>query len=133
MNTKQVIVMRKDLKMRRGKENAQAAHSSLAFLTRRLLSIGKTKSNGEQEFSIVLSKTEQEWLNNSFAKITLQIDSEEELLGLYNLAKEAGIEVHKVIDAGRTQFNGVPTLTCICLGPDYAEKIDKVTGHLKLY
>ena len=37
-NIKQVIVMRHDLKMRRGKQIAQGAHASMAFLTRRLQS-----------------------------------------------------------------------------------------------
>jgi peptidyl-tRNA hydrolase len=34
---KQVIVMRKDLKMRRGKEIAQGAHASMAFLAKKAL------------------------------------------------------------------------------------------------
>jgi PTH2 family peptidyl-tRNA hydrolase len=33
---KQVIVIRRDLRMRRGKEIAQGAHASMAWLTRRL-------------------------------------------------------------------------------------------------
>jgi len=39
IHTKQVIVIRKDLKMRRGKEIAQGAHASIAFLTARFKSM----------------------------------------------------------------------------------------------
>jgi PTH2 family peptidyl-tRNA hydrolase len=33
---------------------------------------------------------------------------------------------------GKTEFNGVPTKTCLGIGPAKAEKIDKITGDLKL-
>jgi peptidyl-tRNA hydrolase len=33
----------------------------------------------------------------------------------------------------RTEFHGVPTHTSVGIGPDRAERIDAVTGELKLY
>jgi len=119
---KQVIVIRKDLKMRRGKEIAQGSHASIAFLTRRI-----------QAESFSLSEAETDWLNGSFAKITLQVNSEEELLSVYDQALEAGLEVHLVTDSGLTEFDGIPTKTCLAIGPDYSEKIDLITKNLKLY
>lgn len=117
---KQVIIIRKDLKMRRGKEIAQGAHASMAFLITNLLNIPPTKNFTE-------------WLEGGQTKICLQIHSEEELLELHKKAKEAGLNSHYITDAGRTEFNGVPTITSLAIGPNKSEDIDKITGHLKLY
>jgi PTH2 family peptidyl-tRNA hydrolase len=123
---KQVIVIRKDLKMRRGKEIAQGSHASLAFLTRRL-------QRGETLKLNKLSEPEKQWIQGIFAKVTCRVDSEEELRELEQKAKDAGLECHLIIDSGKTEFGGVPTPTCIAIGPDYNDKIDEITGHLKLY
>lgn len=122
-SAKQVIVIRKDLKMRRGKEIAQGAHASCAFITNRL------RKNGQVDFS----KAEAAWVEGSFAKVCLQVSSEEELLAVFNKAKEAGLVVHLITDSGKTEFGGVPTKTCLAIGPDWPSKIDPVTGDLKLY
>ena len=45
----------------------------------------------------------------------------------------AGLTVSLITDAGATEFGGVPTNTCLAIGPHQAEKIDKITSHLKLY
>ena len=132
-DTKQVIVVRKDLNMRKGKIAAQASHASMSFITRRL----KGPFPGEGEFSdahheVTLSHVEQEWLASSYAKIVVSADTEQELLDLISKAKSAGIEVHEVIDSGRTEFNGVPTRTCAAFGPDRAARLDPITGGLKL-
>lgn len=121
--TKQVIVIRKDLKMRRGKEIAQASHAAMAFLTNPL-------KTGE---FLQLSKVQQEWIDSSFAKVCVQVNSEEQLLGIKERAEIAGLEVHLITDSGLTEFHGVPTNTCLAIGPDYSEKIDKITENLLLY
>lgn len=133
MNVKQAIVIRKDLKMRRGKECAQAAHASMAWLTRRLTAEDHGSFGGAYLYSILLSKAEEAWVKGAFAKITLQVETEQELRELYNRAKDAGLEAQLIIDSGRTEFNGIPTATAVAIGPDEAEKIDKITGDLKLY
>ena len=124
--TKQVVVVRKDLKMRRGKEIAQGSHASLAFLTRRLVKEGDT-------FRLSLREAEERWLGESFAKVCLQIEGEQALLDLHQQALDAGLESHLIQDSGLTEFGGVPTYTCLAIGPDYVESIDPLTGHLKLY
>ena len=116
---KQVIVMRKDLKMRRGKEIAQGSHASIAFLSK--------------NYGRPLDEVEKKWLNESFSKITLQVNSEQELLDIAALAIENGLNVDLIKDSGKTEFHGNPTYTCLAIGPDYSEKIDKVTGNLQLY
>jgi PTH2 family peptidyl-tRNA hydrolase len=118
---KQVIVMRNDLKMRKGKQIAQGSHASISFLTRRL--------NSDK---IKLSKQEQEWLDHSFTKVCVRVDSEEQLLEIFQKAKDAMLEVHLITDSGKTEFHGVPTKTCLAIGPDYSHKIDQITGQLQL-
>ncbi len=121
---KQVIVIRSDLGMRRGKEIAQGSHASSAFMT------SQAKKN---KGSIKLSELDMEWLNGGQTKITVKVNSEEELTALHEKAKKMGLKSHMITDAGRTEFNGVPTLTALAIGPNYADDIDKVTGNLKLY
>jgi PTH2 family peptidyl-tRNA hydrolase len=123
---KQVIVIRRDLGMRRGKEIAQGAHASMAWLTRRMKHHGSTSS-------AELSGAERLWVTNGFRKVTCQVWSAVELADLYEAAKAAGLEAHLIIDAGLTEFAGVPTVTCIGIGPDFDEKLDPVTRSLKLY
>ena len=124
-NTKQVIVIRHDLKMRRGKQIAQGAHASMSFLTRRLQS---RSSICVDDFS----PNEQTWIMGSFAKVCVRCNSEEDLMAIHDKAIEFGLEVHLITDSGRTEFHGKPTRTCLAIGPDDASKIDPVTGHLEL-
>jgi PTH2 family peptidyl-tRNA hydrolase len=65
--------------------------------------------------------------------VTLQVDSEEELLDVFQRAETAGLVVHLITDAGLTEFGGEPTRTCLAIGPDYDSEIDAVTGDLRLY
>jgi PTH2 family peptidyl-tRNA hydrolase len=122
---KQVIVMRHDLKMRRGKQIAQGAHASMSFLCRRLQAAGSVSLDA-------LTDVQRAWLAGSFAKVCCRVDSEEELMLIRDKALEAGLEVHLITDSGRTEFHGQPTRTCLAIGPDEADKIDAITGHLQL-
>ena len=143
--TKQILVVRRDLKMRRGKEIAQCAHASMAVFTRLI----KVEEFGKQPLSddpfdwrttpsnmlFVFKYIDVlwQWFSSSFAKICVTVNSEQELLDVYNKAKEAGMLCSLITDSGRTEFNGVPTITCCAIGPDYIEKIDPITKHLPLY
>ncbi len=115
---KQVIVMRRDLGMRRGKEIAQGAHASMIWLALRIRQPGYS-----------FTEAERRWLDGAFAKVCVRVDSEEELLAVVHRAQEAGVLVRPCVDAGRTEFHGVPTPTCCAVGPD---RIDPITGHLRL-
>lgn len=125
---KQVIIMRTEFPdgkggttgVRKGKMIAQACHASMKFMTDRL-----------RLEKIRFSREEQDWFNGSFAKICVQVKTEEDLLDIYNKARTAGLEVHLITDSGRTEFK-VPTRTCLAVGPDRASKIDPITGSLKL-
>ena len=122
---KQVIVMRHDLKMRRGKQIAQGAHASMSFICRRLQKQGSVSLDD-------FSEVERIWLTGAFAKVCCRVNSEEELMSIHDKANVAGLEVHLITDSGKTEFHGQPTCTCLAIGPDVAEKIDVFTGHLEL-
>ena len=122
---KQVIVMRHDLKMRRGKQIAQGAHASMSFICRRLQEGGSVSLDD-------FTDAQRAWLTGAFAKVCCRVGSEEELMEIHDKALEAGLEVHLITDSGKTEFHGQPTNTCLAIGPDDAQKIDEITGHLQL-
>lgn len=64
-------------------------------------------------------------------KICVGIDSEEALLDIYNQAQKAGLPCSLVLDAAHTEFE-VPTYTSVAIGPGDSERIDLITGALKL-
>jgi len=113
--------VRHDLHMRLGKAIAQGAHAAIMFLIDRL-----------KQRPCTFEESEWIWMTQAMTKICVRVDSEEELLEVIEKARAAGLTVHGVTDSGRTEFRGVPTLTCCAIGPNEAEKIDAVTGHLKL-
>lgn len=132
MNVKQVIVIRKDLKMRRGKEIAQGAHASWGWIRERLLA--SLAENDPVDFSLGDFSGEQiKWVTGSFAKVCCQVNSESELLELDKAARAVGLASYLIQDEGRTEFGGVPTYTALAIGPDESEKIDLITGNLELY
>jgi peptidyl-tRNA hydrolase, PTH2 family len=129
---KQVIVIRRDLKMRRGKEIAQGAHAATAWLTRRMV-FGDDRGSAPASASVTLSAAEMDWLAGSFRKVTVTVTSEEQLMAVYEKARAAGLVAELITDSGRTEFHGVPTPTSVGIGPDYDDLIDPVTGDLALY
>lgn len=126
---KQVIVMRTDLNMRKGKMIAQGAHAALGCLVGGDISMERCADHGTRTISIPTHV--RYWIGLGMKKICVRADSEEELLSLHAEAKEAGIPSFLVTDAGHTEFNG-PTNTCIAIGPAEDTAIDRITGHLKL-
>lgn len=135
---KQVILIRKDLKMRRGKEIAQGSHASMQFLVEQIVKqlpgdLPDSESSREFSSSIQLSSREAHWLIKGMAKICLRVDSEEQLLHFHEKAQNAGIKSSLITDSGRTEFNGQPTITACAIGPDYVSVIDRITGELTPY
>jgi PTH2 family peptidyl-tRNA hydrolase len=135
---KQVIIMRSDLNMRKGKMVAQGSHAVMAVFLK-LMRDGQEFQNyvppeNDYDLTIHVKKgtAEQYWLENGFKKITVKCDSEEELLSLYHTAVEMGLNCALITDRGDTEFHGVPTNTCIAIGPNYSSEIDPLTKNLKL-
>lgn len=132
---KQVIVMRKDLNMRKGKMVAQGAHASMMVFFNFLKKQTTDGDNLIYEMCIPGSDVGRDictWIDGIFKKITCGINSEEELLETYKTAEEKGLPCSIVRDAGLTEFGGIPTYTCCAIGPARAEHIDEITGNLKL-
>lgn len=108
---KQVILVRKDLKMPKGKMIAQCAHASLE---------AALKSNKLKE-----------WQKKGTKKVILKVKDEKELLHYHELAKKNKLTNALIKDAAKTFFKA-PTITCLAIGPDKEEKIDKITKDLKM-
>jgi PTH2 family peptidyl-tRNA hydrolase len=109
---KQVILIRTDLKMSKGKIAAQAAHASVeAVLT----------SN---------KKLIKAWRDMGMKKIALKVNSETELIKYYELALKNNLNASLIKDAGRTEIPA-GSKTCVAIGPDAEAKINKITGELK--
>jgi PTH2 family peptidyl-tRNA hydrolase len=134
-NIRQTIIVRKDLNMRKGKIGSQSAHASMLSLLNMMNKEYIKDKHGNEYIRLVAEYGANgylgEWLENSFTKICLGCDSEEELLELFKKADEAGLNPVLVTDNGVTEFNGVKTNTCIAIGPAPKEEIDKITSHLK--
>lgn len=152
--TKQVILMRVDLGMRRGKQIAQGAHAAIAVILNMGRIVYANKSNvmtvpvdvvngkyqKPEEFNYATyqlhihdhEKDIYDWVTGSFTKICVGVGSEEELRALIKLAEEAGLPCSLMIDDGTTEFGGVATITAGCIGPADSDLIDPITGHLKL-
>jgi len=130
--TKQVIVMRKDLNMRKGKMVAQGAHASLKAL---LDSEYLLEGVAQQVNCARLPEPVTLWLEGSFTKICVSVTSEEELQAVFDDAGKrlpGDCPIALITDSGRTEFNGVPTKTCCAIGPWWSDEIDGITGKLPL-
>ena len=140
-NTKQVIVIRKDLNMRKGKIAAQAAHASLKVILD-LLDFAEVEGYenlrgealGATQGALVVEDGSalDVWINGPFTKICVYVNSERELLDVVFRAREAGLLTSLIEDSGRTEFGGVPTLTCAAIGPAFSSELDPITGGLPL-
>ncbi|MFH1398791.1 MAG: peptidyl-tRNA hydrolase Pth2 [Candidatus Woesearchaeota archaeon] len=110
---KQVILVRMDLKMPKGKLAAQVGHASVGAML-------------ESPKDVV-----KEWLGSGGKKVVLKVKDEAELLSFEKLARREKLKTALIQDAGHTVLEP-GTITCLGIGPDAEEKIDKVTGRLKM-
>jgi PTH2 family peptidyl-tRNA hydrolase len=122
---KQVIVIRKDLNMRKGKMVAQGAHASMAAI----LKLARRQGS---DLIIPLDARIEPWLTGRFTKICVSVNSEAELLAIHDKAAASGLVTSLILDAGLTEFGGVPTHTAVAVGPDTAANVDLITGTLPL-
>lgn len=125
MSAKQVIVLRKDLNMRKGKMVAQGSHAAVHVI----LDQGRI-SRGE--LIIPLKGDLADWLEGGCKKICVGVNSEQELIEVFQRAKAKGLPAALIRDAGHTEFHGEPTLTAVAIGPAREELIDAITGELTL-
>lgn len=130
---KQVIAIRKDLKMTKGKMIAQGSHASLGVVLGMMEKSSNVNGDGYTLSINVGENTPlKTWLDTIFTKICVYVNSEEELIDLYNKAIENNLPACIITDRGLTHFKGVPTKTALAIGPCLSEDVDKITGHLRL-
>lgn len=130
---RQMLVVRKDLKMRTGKAIAQGSHAAMGAVTRGYGAAIRTTPEGQRELAIPLDDDLFAWLTGRFKKVCVYVTSEAELLALHEKAQAAGMRTALIQDAGLTEFKGVPTYTVLSIGPHPKARLDPLTGHLPLY
>lgn len=141
MSYKQVIVVNKGLNMSRGKLSAQVSHASMAFLLKAVKGNISKLSDNYYVSEVVLEKEVYEnWMNDSFTKVVLAVDNEEDLQAVVERAEERGMlegmEYFCIRDNCLTELKPDETgtrWTCIGFKPMRRETIDSVTGGLKVY
>jgi PTH2 family peptidyl-tRNA hydrolase len=124
---KQVIVMRKDLGLRKGKLIAQGAHASLQVL----LGAGAVEE-GAARLTVPVWPALAAWLAAGVTKVCVSVDSEGALDAVVARARAAGLPCALIIDSGRTELRGVPTKTCCAIGPAWVDEVDAITSALPL-
>lgn len=130
---KSFVIDGKKITPRKGKYVAQGSHASLGAILNQM--------DVRKEVSGMIVKTLyldndsaiHDWINNSFTKIVCCVETEEELLAVYNKAKDAGLITCLITDKGNTEFNGIPTITCCAIGPAWSDELEEITGHLQLF
>ncbi len=113
---KQVIVVRSDLKMSKGKIAAQAAHAAVS---------------ASEKARLMNKEDWLKWIQEGQKKVVVKVKSLEELLKIKEESEKLGLPTVLIEDRGLTE---VPsgTITCLGIGPALSKKIDKVTGNLPL-
>lgn len=132
---RQIIVIRKDLPMTAGKMVAQGAHASMAVLLDYPAQGWRAwlvKKLCPELFLLEFPLDLQTWLSGKFTKIAVRVESEAELVSVFEKASAAGLPCKMITDAGLTAFKGVPTRTCCAIGPASRSALDPITGGLKL-
>ena len=110
---KLVILVRQDLKLPKGKLAAQVAHAAVeATMKSGKLKVAKWRMEGQK-------------------KVVLKVKDEKELIRFMQDAKDDGLKTALITDAGKTCI-APGTKTCLGIGPDSEEKIDKLTGNLPM-
>jgi PTH2 family peptidyl-tRNA hydrolase len=113
---KQVIAVRTDLGMSKGKTAVQVAHGAVSAAER----------------ARVMKQDEwRAWMREGQKKVAVKVASEEEIMELRRLAISNSLPHAIIRDAGMTELPP-GTLTVIGIGPAKIDAIDEVTKELKL-
>jgi len=113
--------------MSTGKAVAQGAHASM--MVYESIVEGVMEEVGES----YIEDCSNEWLRTGMTKVVLACKDLATLEKAINKAKSAHMPWSLITDEGRTEFDGVPTVTCGAIGPFDSDQINKITKRLRLY
>lgn len=113
---KQVIAVRTDLKMGKGKLAVQVSHAAVS---------------ATEEARKKHSEWWQAWLEEGQCKVAVKVKSLAELLHLEKEAIHMKLPHCLITDRGLTQLPP-STVTCLGIGPAPSIQVDKITGKLPL-
>lgn len=129
---KQLIIVRTDLGLSKGRLVSQGAHASLAVITNMM---NRSISNGgliQYTLPTTFGSDVDIWLHETFTKVVLKVDSKQQLLDLYKKANELGLHTSFIRESSLIDENGDHTLTCIAVGPAKDEYLLPISEGLKL-
>lgn len=118
---KQVVLLRKDLKIKRATAAALVAKASTEFF------IDNDESERGDKITISLTPEEAEWLSTGSTRIVLSVPTENSLRTLLFKAELSGLQCYPVTGSDGSE------ILCAAIGPDDSEKIDEITGNLSLF
>ncbi len=113
---KQVIAVRTDLQMGKGKLAAQVGHAAVS---------------AAEKARAICPKWWTEWLEEGQCKVVVKVSNLDMLLSLREQASQRRLPFSLIRDRGITQ---VPpnTVTCLGIGPAPSEDVDRITSGLAL-
>lgn len=120
---KQVILVRRDLNMRRASLAAMIADASAKFF------VDNDESENVDKLSLNLTQEETEWITSGSLRVVLGVPSESALRSLTFKAEMAGLQCYPVMG---TQQDDSQEFYCVAIGPNSSDKIDEITKNLKL-
>ena len=113
---KQVIAVRRDLEMGKGKTAVQVAHAAVS---------------AAEEARKRFTDWWETWMREGQCKVAVRVGSEEEIFQLERKSRELRLPLALIRDRGLTQIEP-GTTTCLGIGPAPSSVIDTLTGNLSL-
>ena len=124
---KQVILLRRDIRLRRAEAAALAAKASMSFISE------GNESDRSDVVQIELSGIEAEWLLGNSTRIVLGVSSEDAIRKLLLKAEIQGISTYEILGSTSGKIDEGMQIIAASLGPDEGDKLDAITGNLKLF
>lgn len=124
---KQVILLRRDMRLRRAEAAALASKASMAFI------VEGDESDQSGSVKVTLSGIEAEWMLGTSTRIILGVTSEDAMRKLLLKAELQGVSTYEIMGSSSGKVDEGVQLIAASLGPDDSDKLDLITGNLKLF